>query len=144
MVENQCQELEKNRIAEKLKSAFKPFPVSFAYLGGSVAEGTANPMSDIDIFVSIPTYEEYKPIELFSILADIDNEISKRLKTNKVDLKILEKTSVIIQFQVFKKGLLLYEKNELERLDYLENLLNFYYDYKIWYDNFLEQAFTNE
>ncbi len=77
-------------IALKLQKVFEEFPeVVFSYLFGSVAEGKAGPLSDIDIAVFL------KPFKLESILP-LHTALCRALKRDEIDLLVLNQTRNII------------------------------------------------
>ena len=100
-------------VAFKLRQVFKEFPEgAFSYLFGSVAEGTAGPLSDIDIAVLLD------PFRLESILP-LHNALCRALKRDEIDLLILNQTkNIILLEEIVRHGILIYEKDPIARLDF--------------------------
>lgn len=119
--------------AEQVKSRLNPFfaarpEVSFAYLFGSVAKGSAGTLSDIDIAVFLD------PLQLpreggygyqSELLVDL-----KAVLAGEVDLVILNVVSTILKFQVLKNGVLIYCRSEDNRRLFHENTVKTYLDLK--------------
>ncbi|WP_366922643.1 nucleotidyltransferase domain-containing protein [Metallumcola ferriviriculae] len=100
-----------------------------AYLFGSHAVGVARDDSDIDIgvllgkFPDSPTdYRIEKAMELEKILG------------KQVDFVIINQAPFILQFQIFKEGKIIYEKDADKRATYQMHFLSRYYDFKRFYD----------
>lgn len=89
--------------------------VGIIYIFGSYAEGTATEKSDVDIaFYSLKDYSQY---EIFLLAQKISAEIKKE-----VDLVQLKKSSTVFQKEVVSKGIVIFEKNKIER-EKFENLV---------------------
>lgn len=85
------------------------------YIFGSYAEKTATEKSDVDIaFYSLEDYSQY---EIFLLVQEISAEIKKE-----VDLVQLKKSSTVFQKEVVSKGIVIFEKNHIER-EKFENLV---------------------
>ena len=127
-------------LKDKLSPLFKDYKVSFAYFSGSWVKGHQSVLSDVDIFVSLPSLNTKSPKELLSLLSDFSRKSSEVTKLDNLEITILERVPLHVQFQAIKDGILLYEESNEIRAKFLENLLKYYYDHYIWYQNYLNQA----
>lgn len=141
-ISNQEEALSKlvETLKNKLYPLFKEYNVSFAYFSGSWVRGKQGALSDIDIFVSLPSFNTLSPKELLILLSDFSRKACEVTKQDKLEITILERIPLHVQFQAIKDGILLYEKIKDVRISFIENLLKYYYDHKIWYHNYLSQA----
>lgn len=106
---------------DKLKDLFKLYPQIIAvYFYGSQVGGYASKKSDLDIaaIVDVPVNIDY---------GDLYLKISQILK-EETDLRIATKESPpLYLFQVLKKGLRIYQRDELDRVKFETTaLINFY------------------
>lgn len=113
----------------KIKSIFKACPkVKLAYFFGSKAKGGSGPLSDYDFAVFLDEKNKEKMFEIKFALAD---KISRLLKTDKVDVVILNITeSPEIKYNIIQEGKLIYEKTPF-RVLIEPKILNEYFDFHI-------------
>ena len=111
-----------NKLAELIKREFKC--VELAYLFGSSVNGEVRKGSDIDIAV-------YVDKEYLSLNPTIGLEIEICLQNSfnaPVDVVILNKANSLLNYQVIKTGVRLFEKEPAKRA-YLENsIIKEYFD----------------
>jgi len=138
------QEEDLSKLVESLKNnlspLFKEYNVSFAYFSGSWVRGQQGALSDIDIFVSFPSLDTISPKEIVILFSDFSRKASQVTKQDNLEITILERTPLHVQFQAIKDGILLYEETKSVRINFIENLLKYYYDHKIWFQNYLSQS----
>jgi predicted nucleotidyltransferase len=127
-------------LKNKLSTLFREHKVSFTYLGGSWVKGHLSVLSDIDIFISLPHLNTTSPKEIIDIVSDLSKKTSEVTMLDNVEIIILEKVPLHVQFEAIKEGILLYEESNDKRAKFIENLLKYYYDHKIWYQNYLKLA----
>lgn len=133
----------KELIAKLTSTSFqlaRKFDVDFVILGGSWARGQQRWWSDIDIFVSWPEYSKKSANDRLNSLIELNILAEEMTGLNRLELRILEKQSLHVQFQVLKEGIIIYTKNPDYRNKYLEHLMPFYFDHLIWFNNFLDQS----
>lgn len=94
----------KKTIIEELKD----FKSEFIYIFGSFASGQINSESDIDI-----AFYSFEKIEKYEVFQKAQ-EISFKLK-REIDLIDLKESSTVFQNQVIEKGIVIFEKNSIER-----------------------------
>lgn len=100
--------------------------VVVAYLFGSYARGSQGPMSDLDLAVllsaSIPS-SEYLDQRL-EILA----EVTRVLRTDEVDLVVLNEAPIELAFRIISEGKLLYCTDDLARARFQARNMILYFD----------------
>ena len=98
--------IEPEDIKTLLTPVFHRHDVAFAYLFGSVVEGNASPVSDIDIAVFVKSPDK----DLFDLKLDILADICRALKRNDVDVVILNNTKNLLLLEnIIRNGVLLYD-----------------------------------
>ena len=134
----------KNELVKKLKAidhaVFIKFQIEFVYLGGSWATETNDWWSDIDIFVSKPDISKLNSNEKINFLLEFSDILTKSTQFNNFQVSIFQNLPLHIQFSVINEGLVVYESSLIDRLNYIENLLNRYYDHQIWYNRMLNDS----
>jgi len=115
---------------ESIKSLYSFFSstetkprIDLAYVFGSQVAGKKGPISDYDIAVlfsephqSVPRYE-------------LAHELSQVLKTNQVDLIVLNNAPIELRYAVISSGILAYEANVETRVEYEALTLSLYGDF---------------
>ncbi|UCC86996.1 MAG: nucleotidyltransferase domain-containing protein [Anaerolineales bacterium] len=101
--------------------------VAAAYLFGSVARGQAGHLSDVDIGVLLDPelgLEESveRQLELMVALDDFADR--------EVQVTLLNNAPPMLAYQVVRDGLLLYERNRLERIAFEVHSMKVYFDTK--------------
>jgi len=125
---------------QKLKILFKKMEINFAYLGGSWVNNEQNWWSDIDIFISVPSFLQLTSREQLKFLTQLHIIATDLTKFEDIEFSILEAIPLHVQFNVIANGILLYEKNPEISILFIEKLLPFYYDHMIWYNKLLNQS----
>jgi uncharacterized protein len=112
---------------ENLLPIFKKFQeIKLVYFFGSQAEGLAGPISDYDFAVYL---DEKSRDKIYDIRFKLMDEIGRSLKTDKIDVVILNTTeSPEIKYAIIKDGILLYEKEPFKIL-VEPKILNEYFDF---------------
>ena len=119
-----------DRVAEILKDTLGARPeIKFAYLFGSHAKGTAGKLSDIDVAVFVED-TALKADYPYGYKAMLITELMKALKTNKIDVVILNEAKPFLCSQVIKDGVLLSCNDEAARIEFWVNTLHRYNDAK--------------
>ena len=117
-----------NEEIRKLLGIFKKYPeIKLVYLFGSRVKGKAGPMSDYDFAIYLDTPDKKK---IFNIKIELLNQLSQSLKTDKVDVMILNTTeSPELKFNVINEGKLIFEREPFKIL--IEpKILNEYFDFR--------------
>lgn len=128
----------KETISQKIsESEIKPV---FILLGGSLARNENHSLSDVDIVVSYPEYKRLNAKKRIELKLQISEWFENLVPAEKIDISIIEGLPIKVQFEILKEGKVIYEQEEEKRLDFKEKVMKEYYDYKIWYEQFLKQA----
>ena len=94
---------------EKLNNIFKKIPqIKLVYLFGSQATDKTGPLSDFDFAIYLDQRDKKK---MFDFKFELNDKISQLLKTDKIDIVILNLTeSPELKYNIIKEGQLIYEK----------------------------------
>ena len=119
---NQAMEKEKD-----LSKIFKNYPaVKLVYLFGSRARDDAGPLSDYDFAVYADIRDKK---QLFDLKASLQQELSRRFKTDKVDIAVLNLIEPPeLKYNAIKEGKLIYEVEPF-RVMVEPRILNEYFDF---------------
>lgn len=131
-------------VQNSLNHVFKIHKCEFVYLTGSYVRKEQFSWSDIDFVISYPSYQDLAPNDKLDYLFKITSAISEVLSFDNIDLKIIETLPIHIQFSMVRDGKLIYQISEKKRTEFVENLLNVYYDHAIWYENYLDMTLSGE
>lgn len=113
-----------------LRSYFEKRPeVRLAYLFGSQASGKANRLSDVDVAVLTDPSRVKKNLP-YGYKAEICTDLMKLLKTNRVDLVLLNSAPPFLRHQVFKTGKPLFIRDHPARIRFETETLTRYLDVK--------------
>ena len=105
--------------------------VELAYLFGSVAEGTAGKLSDIDLAVFLDKSLSKK--ERFDLQLKLMSDLTSILKTDKVDLTVMNNAPLLLNYNIIKQGKIL--KEDIEAKIRVEcRILSHYLDMKYYID----------
>jgi len=108
--------------------------ILFAYLFGSYAKGMQNEKSDIDIAVYLIDEKilEKDPLYPSRVAIKIENILEKK----KVDVRILNGSTLRFRNQVLMNGKLLHSKDEKKRIEFETSSLDQYFDFKPHIDRY--------
>jgi predicted nucleotidyltransferase len=111
--------------------------VQAIYLFGSRAQGKENPLSDYDYAVLLKEKGYSKGDPLYFQLYNLFSEVSPRtLKNDVIDIIFLRDAGLELRFHVIRYGVVLYDKNPKERLDFESETMILYCDYRPLLDEF--------
>ncbi len=118
-----------NSIKETLNNYFKDRKeILFAYIFGSVATGTCNKLSDIDIAIFIDERKIDEKDYRYGYQAEVMTDLMDILKTNKIDLVVLNYAAALLKHRVIYYGKLIYSKNESQRIRFEVDSINKYFE----------------
>lgn len=105
------------------RALLKDNELIFGYVFGSFGMGKSSLLSDVDVaFYILPGKNGFeKKLSLME-------EITSILKTDEVDIVILNEAPLTLCYQVLKTGRLLFSKDERLRLDFVNKVYNAYCD----------------
>lgn len=99
--------------------------IVLAYLFGSTVRGEANCLSDIDIAVLFDTTLTKK--EAFDLQLKLIVDLGDHLKTNNVDLVMLNDSPLLLTFNIIRDGITL-KSDERGRVHFETRIMSRYYD----------------
>lgn len=129
-----------NKLMSIEHSVFNKYSIDFMYLSGSWATETNNWWSDIDIFISKPDFVQLSSKEKLNFLVEINDKLTQLTNFKNFQVSILQVLPLHVQFSAINDGIVIFESSLLNRLNFIENLLNQYYDHKIWYERMLNES----
>ncbi len=118
-----------------IKKIALKYDLQLIYLFGSKATGRDTSVSDIDIAVLLNNRKVYN---LKNLILDLIFDFSRVFCSDKIDLVILNKASLAVQYNVISDGEILYELNPETRYNYEVNLISLYLDFKRYEDEYYE------
>ena len=126
-------QLVKQAVLETLEGYLSGLPeIHFAYLFGSLAKGTENRLSDVDVAVYLdPEFlVRPHPEHSYGYKAHLIAELMSQLTTNEIDIVILNHASPFLRFQVLRDGIVICETNREERIQFQAQALSCYFHLK--------------
>ncbi len=103
--------------------------VKLVYLFGSQVSGLTNRLSDIDVAILVDKMPE-GPSYPYGYKAKICSDLMELLKTNRIDLVILNDAPSLLKHRVVSSGHLIYAFNETCRVQFQEDAIRRYLDLK--------------
>ncbi|CAD6491293.1 MAG: Nucleotidyltransferase domain protein [Candidatus Argoarchaeum ethanivorans] len=100
--------------------------VKLAYLFGSVAEGKQGWLSDIDLAVFLD--ESLSKNERFNLQLKLISDLTGILKTDKVDLVIMNDAPLSLNYEIIKANHPLLVRDEEKKIDLEHGILSRYLD----------------
>ena len=97
--------------------------IDLAYIFGSHAAGKEGPISDYDIAVLFS--DSHQSVHRY----ELTHELSTVLKTDQVDLIVLNNAPIELRYAVIASGIVVYEANVKTRVEYEALTLSFYGDF---------------
>jgi uncharacterized protein len=136
---HEIQKLVKEALISRLAEFFKSREyVELAYLFGSTAKDNRGPLSDIDIGV----YLSSKPTkgERIEKRLELTAELAGFLKTESIDLVVMNDASAVINFEIIKSNIPVFIRDEDFKLDMEQKTMSSYLDRK-YHEDLLNRAF---
>lgn len=131
--------LEKETLISRLAEFFNSQEyVELAYLFGSTAEDHSGPLSDIDLGVYLSgNLTKRKRIEKS---LELTAELATLLKTDKIDLVVMNDAFPVINFEIIKPNIPVFVKDEGFKIDAEKEIMSRYLDRK-YHENLLNRVF---
>lgn len=105
--------------------------VDAAYIFGSFLE--RKDFNDIDVALLLS--ESLDPYKSLKFSLRVAGELERRIRPRfEFDVKILNSAPIELQFEVIKKGHVIFSRNESNRIDYESEVISAYLDLKYMYD----------
>jgi uncharacterized protein len=105
--------------------------VLFAYLYGSYVHHSIHFESDIDVAVYLNPSNIKKYIKKEEELATL---LIAQLHSDKIDLRILNISPFLLQYNILKEGILIFVRDEPERVDFENRVMNRFFELKPYLD----------
>ncbi|PIS38783.1 MAG: hypothetical protein COT34_01890 [Candidatus Nealsonbacteria bacterium CG08_land_8_20_14_0_20_43_11] len=122
---------------EKLKEAAEQYGLIEVYVFGSKITEYEREGSDLDIAVRFKN--GLPAVEIRGkIYGDIFSDLTSVFKGEKVDLTFIEEAPLHLQFKIVACGKMIYSKEKIQSLNFLENVVNRYRDYKFFIDEYFQ------
>jgi predicted nucleotidyltransferase len=102
-------------------------PVRLAYLFGSTAAGRTTPLSDVDLALLVD--DELVPGGALQLILKIQAALYGYCDISNSDVRIINDASLVFQGRVVSDGILVYARDEQERIDYEVRTRLLYFDY---------------
>ncbi|MHA1770188.1 MAG: type VII toxin-antitoxin system MntA family adenylyltransferase antitoxin [Candidatus Thorarchaeota archaeon] len=112
--------------------------IEFIVLFGSQARGNWTTLSDIDIAIKTDIENKDERWELRILLAAEVGDLG-----NGVDIVFVEDVDWTMRYHIMMDGKILFERNEAWP-DFVEQVIKYYPDYKIFEENFLNETLGNK
>ncbi len=116
-----------------MKEIHIPDNIVAIYVYGSIIQGRLRNDSDIDIAI-LPSFEtnDFEKLQLISKVAAIISSVLKTIGTNR-EVSVLDMrgryVSIQLLYNIITKGLLLYDNNPIERIDFENAVKREYFDF---------------
>lgn len=104
--------------------------IEVAYIFGSVAQGKSSALSDIDLAILIDSQQINEDVYRYGYKAEIIADVMSLLKTDKVDLVILNEANTLLRHRVLYHGKLIHSKNENKRIQFQTSTIDKHVDFK--------------
>lgn len=114
------------RLERCLPAILAGYPVDAAYVYGSVARGTATPLSDVDIALLLA--EPCAPYDRLKLALTIQGEIETRCDLP-VDVRAINDAPLMVQGRVVQQGHLVYEGDRARRIHFEVMTRKQYFDF---------------
>ncbi|WP_287584359.1 nucleotidyltransferase domain-containing protein [Candidatus Borrarchaeum sp.] len=105
--------------------------VELAYLYGSTVEKKEGKLSDIDIGVYLN--DKLDKGERFNLRLKLLSEISLLLKSDKIDLVIMNDTQIVLNFEIIKANSPIFIRNREKKIELEHKIMSKYLDRR-YYD----------
>ncbi len=112
--------------------------VELAYLFGSVAEGKATALSDIDIGVYMS--ENLTNTERFRKQLELTSKLVGLLGNNNIDLLVLNDTAPVLSFEIIEPNVLIFERDHGLKIDVEQRIMSGYLDRK-YHEDLMNRMF---
>jgi hypothetical protein len=105
--------------------------IKLAYLFGSVAKGKEGKLSDVDIAVFLD--ESLSKKEIFNLQLKVISELTSILKTDRVDLIVMNNAPLLLKYNIIRYGKILKDDKEI-KIKVESGILSDYLDMKYYID----------
>ena len=117
-----------SQLKETLPSILAGWPVSIAYLYGSTASGRTTPFSNVDIALYLS--EPVPPRQRLQLELGVEIELEDALALSNADVRVINDAPLAVRGTVVQEGVLLYSRDEEQRVDFESLTLKLYLDFE--------------
>jgi predicted nucleotidyltransferase len=125
-------------LKKRLGHILKKQNVVFAYLFGSQAKGTAGRLSDTDVAVFFD--DRIPRNEHFDARLEVLGELTDLLKTDNIDVAVLNDAPPLLAHRILKEGVLIFSDNDKVRLAYEVRAVLKYLDWSSFLDKCTQEV----
>ncbi|MDB4442201.1 nucleotidyltransferase domain-containing protein [bacterium] len=104
------------------------------YAFGSLATGDLKPLSDLDFGILVSS--KLGKQKRFDKHLDLIGKFNEVLRTDEVDLVMMNDAPMRFSYNIIKSGKLLYCSNKAELSDFIEKTIKLYLDFRFFRDAF--------
>jgi len=123
---------------EEVKRIFsKERKVVLAYIFGSSAEGRTNPLSDLDFAVHLD--EELSQKKMRNTHTRLLNRLISTLG-DEIDLVLMNSADLLMKFNIIKKGKLIHQRSEREKVMIESQIMDLYMDMKPYRERHVDKT----
>ena len=123
-----------DRIPELIEQIEKDTHVVALYAFGSLATGDLKPLSDLDFGILVSS--KLGKQKRFDKHLDLIGKFNEVLRTDEVDLVMMNDAPMRFSHNIIKSGKLLYCSNKAELSDFIEKTIKLYLDFRFFIDAF--------
>lgn len=114
-------------LKQALPNVLPKYPVDAAFVYGSVAHGTATPLSDVDIALLLTVCPQ--PYERLKLELAIQADLEDAVGFAPIDVRTLNDAPLMVQGQIIQKGVRLYERDRQHRIAFEVATRKRYFDF---------------
>ena len=116
-----------SRLRHQPSTVLNDQPIQWATLYGSTARGDMIPCSDVDI--ALVGTQELPPRERLRLMLDLSLEVEEQCDLHEADVRNINDGPLLLQGRVATEGILLYGRDEVERVRYETMTRTRYFDH---------------
>lgn len=130
-------------LKKQFKQLAEKYNINTIYLFGSQSTGKPHPKSDYDFAAQFG--EAVKPDQYFDLKLKLMWEISRLVKSDKVDVVVLneKKNSLALKFRIIKEGKILYVDDDIIRSRLEHKIMSYYLDRQYYFKRHIDISLKN-
>jgi len=116
-----------SRLWEALPSLVERLPIRLVYLFGSATTGLTTPFSDVDVGLVVD--EGLTPLECLQLGLGLEVDLADCCDIPNAEVRIINDAPLVFRGRVISEGILLYARDEWDRIDFETVTRAEYFDY---------------
>jgi len=116
-----------SKLREQLPAVLEDEPVQLAYLYGSSVTGQTTPFSDVDI--ALVAGVAIDPLARLELILRVQLALADRCDIENADVRVIDDAPLVFRGRVVSDGILVYSKDERERVAFETTTRLRYFDY---------------